>query len=279
MATDRPRDILVLGGTGKTGRRVAERLRTAGHRVRVASRANDPAFDWERPETWGPVLAGARAVYVAYYPDLAVPSAPEAIERITHLAHAEGVERLVLLSGRGEDDALRAEEVVQGGQVPWTIVRCSWFAQNFSEGHFAEQIASGEVALPVDTVREPFVDADDIADVAVAALTMPGHERKLYELTGPRAITFAEAVDEIAAATKRPIRFTPITLEQYVTAMGDAGLPGDVVALISYLFTEVLHGRNTETRTGVRDALGREATDFRTYAQRASAAGEFAVAS
>lgn len=270
-------DILVLGGTGKTGRRVTERLRAGGRAVRVGSRRGDPAFDWQEPATWARALRGARAVYVSYYPDLAVPGAPEAIEQLVRTAQDAGVERLVLLSGRGEVEAQRAEQIVQDGNFDWTMVRCSWFAQNFSEGHFADQVAQGEVALPVDAVREPFVDAEDIADVAVAALTTPGHAHALYELTGPDAITFEQAVEEIAAATKRPIRFTPVTLEQYVTAMRDAGVPPDTISFVSYLFTEVLDGRNASTHTGVRDALDRDAGDFRAYARRTAEAAGFGV--
>ena len=179
---------LIVGGAGKTGRRVAERLRARGVPVRIASRSSAPAFDWEDRAGWPAALAGAQAAYVTYYPDLAVPGAADAIGALTETAHAAGLRRLVLLSGRGEREAEAAEQVVQASPIDSTIVRASWFSQNFSEGHFAEPVAAGEVALPVGEVREPFVDADDIADVAVAALTEDGHAGRLYEVTGPRAL-------------------------------------------------------------------------------------------
>ena len=181
--------ILVTGGTGKTGRRVAERLNARGMPVRIGSRSGEPPFDWEDRSTWEPALRGTSAAYVSYYPDLAVPGTPELIGALAERALAAGTRRLVLLSGRGEEEAERAEEALKASGAEWTIVRCSWFMQNFSESYFAEPLAAGELALPVGDVREPFVDAEDIADVAVAALTEEGHAGRLYELTGPRPLT------------------------------------------------------------------------------------------
>ena len=197
---------LVLGGTGKTGRRVVERLAARGVPTRVGSRSGEPPFDWEDRATWAPALRGVGAAYVSYYPDLAVPSAPAAVGDLAALAVELGVRRLVLLSGRGEEEAQRAERILQEAGADWTIVRCSWFSQNFSENFMLDGVLDGVLALPVGDVREPFVDAEDIADVAVAALTEPGHAGQLYELTGPRLLTFAEAVAEIADASGRDVR-------------------------------------------------------------------------
>jgi uncharacterized protein YbjT (DUF2867 family) len=206
---------LVLGGRGKTGRRVAERLVARNLPVRIGSRSGDIPFDWEDQATWAPALNNVDAVYVTYYPDLAVPGAVDAILALTALARAAGVQHLVLLSGRGEEEAERAEEVVQRSGLDWTILRCSWFSQNFSEAHFLDPILGGELALPAGNVGEPFVDANDIADIAVAALTGAEHKGQLYELTGPRLLTFSDAVDEISRATGREIRFVPLTAEEY----------------------------------------------------------------
>jgi len=170
---------LVLGGTGKTGRRVTERLRARDVAVRVGSRSGEPPFDWEDRSTWAPALDGAGRAYVSFFPDLAVPGAPEAIEELAERAISGGTRRLVLLSGRGEQEAQRAEDALQRSGADWTVVRCSWFMQNFSESFFLEQVLTGEVALPADSVLEPFVDADDIADVVVAALTEDGHSGKV----------------------------------------------------------------------------------------------------
>jgi uncharacterized protein YbjT (DUF2867 family) len=179
---------------------VVERLRTRNLPVRVGSRSGEPPFDWENPATWPGALQNVHAVYISYYPDVAAAGAVDAIRSLTELAVKSGVRRLILLSGRGEPEAERCEQLVRDSGVEWTILRASWFCQNFSENFLLEPLLAGEVALPVGHVGEPFVDADDIADVAVAALTEDGHAGRLYELTGPRLWTFAEATAEIATA-------------------------------------------------------------------------------
>jgi uncharacterized protein YbjT (DUF2867 family) len=273
MAFDTDGVTLVLGATGRTGRRVVGRLRARGISVRAGSRAGATPFDWEDEATWASALRGARAAYISYFPDLAAPGAPQAVGALADLAVRCGVERLVLLSGRGEEEAQRAERAVQSAGAEWTVVRCSWFSQNFSESYLLEPVLAGEVVLPAGDVPEPFVDADDIADVAVAALTQQGHAGRLYELTGPRLLTFADAVGEIARASGREIRFVPVTIEQYAGALAEHGLPDDVVALITYLFAEVLDGRNARLADGVELALGRAPRDFADYARRTAATG------
>ncbi|CAA9575133.1 MAG: Mlr3941 protein [uncultured Thermomicrobiales bacterium] len=268
---------LVLGGTGKTGRRVTDRLAGRGLPFRVGSRSGEPPFDWEDPATWAPVLRGAASVYVTYYPDLAVPGAVEAVRSFAGLAVGSGVRRLVLLSGRGEDEAERTEAVVQESGAEWTILRSNWFCQNFSESYLLPSVLSGEVVLPAGDVGEPFVDADDIADVAVAALTEDGHAGMVYELSGPRPLTFADAVAEIAAATGREIRYARVSPEQYATALAEEGVPADYVWLLNYLFTTVLDGRNSRPADGVRRALGRGPRDFADYARDAATAGAWDV--
>jgi uncharacterized protein YbjT (DUF2867 family) len=261
---------VVLGGTGKTGRRVVERLEARGLPVRAGSRSGTPPFDWEDPATWAPALRGASAVYVSYFPDLAVPGAAEAVTAVAELAVAAGAGRIVLLSGRGEEEAQRAERAVFEVFPDATVVRCSWFAQNFSEGYLLDGVLAGEVALPVGAVPEPFVDVDDVADVAVAALTGDGHAGQVYELTGPRPLTFAEAVEELARASGRSVRFTSVTMDEFAAEMATAGVPDDVVQLLGYLFTEVLDGRNAAVAGGVERALGRPARDFREFARAAA---------
>lgn len=265
--------ILILGGTGKTGRRIAEQLAAHGLPVRIGSRSATPSFDWEDPKTWAAALDGVRAAYVCYYPDLTVPGADEAVGAFAQLAVAMGVKRLVLLSGRGEPAAQRAEELVQQSGADWTILRCSWFMQNFSESFLLDAVLSGAVALPVGAVGEPFVDCDDIADAAVAALTDDRHIGHLYELTGPRLLTFAEAAAEIARATGRDIRFVEISIGDFKAGLIAAQLPEDLVGLLMMLFTEVLDGRNQHVVDGVSRALGRPARDFTDYANNAAATG------
>ena len=271
--------VLVLGGTGKTGRRVAARMAARGLAVRIGSRTAVPRFDWEQPATWPEALHGVDAAYVAYHPDLAAPGAADAIQSLTGLAAASGVRRLVLLSGRGEPEARRCEQIVRDSGLEWTVVRASWFAQNFSEGYLLDAVLAGEMTLPVGAVGEPFVDVNDIADVAAAALTEAGHAGQLYEVTGPRLWTFAEAVAEISRATGRSIRYAQVSPEAYATALRDAQLPEPMVALITYLFAEVLDGRNASVADGVTRALGRRPRDFTEYARDAAASGVWNPAS
>ena len=227
--------FLVLGATGKTGRRIVQRLSEVGHAVRKGSRQSDPPFDWDDHSTWDGVLDGVTAAYISYAPDLAIPGATDAIRAFVERAVEHGVRRLVLLSGRGEEEAQECELIIQRADIEWTVVRCSWFSQNFSEGEFLDMVLDGVIALPAGEVGEPFVDVDDIADVAVAALTDHGHAGQVYELTGPRLLTFAEAVDEIAFATGRAIKYVQIPPEAFTAGVAEMGLPKDIAWLLNYL--------------------------------------------
>ncbi|WP_049565576.1 NmrA family NAD(P)-binding protein [Nonomuraea sp. SBT364] len=259
--------ILVTGGTGKTGRRVADKLTALGHTVRVGSRSGTPPFAWTDRDTWAPALSGVRAAYIAYQPDLIVPGSLDDIRAFTELAVRSGVRRLVLLSGRNEPEAQACERVVRESGLEWTVVTCGWFMQNFTEGYLLEPVLEGAIALPARDVAEPFVDADDIADVAVAALTEDGHLGRTYELTGPRLLTFADAAAELSKATGREIVYIPLTMEQYAAGAAEHGVPDEVVGMLNTLFTEVLDGRNAYLADGVREALGRPARDFTDFAE------------
>jgi uncharacterized protein YbjT (DUF2867 family) len=266
--------ILVIGGTGKTGRRIADRLLKAGRQVRIGSRSVELPFDWENQDTWEPVLQGVKAAYVAYQPDLAVPGALETVEVFFDRAISSGVEKLVLLLGRGEVEAEQAEQSLQATSVDWTILRSSWFCQNFSESFFLDPILAGKVALPVvGSVAEPFVDVEDIADIAVAALTDPQHSRQLYEISGSKALTFAEAIGEIARATGRDITFVPVSTDDYRAELVRQGVPDDYIDLVLYLFATTLDGRNTPLADGVQRALGRQPRDFSDYVRQTAATG------
>ncbi|MEI5678718.1 MULTISPECIES: NmrA family NAD(P)-binding protein [unclassified Mesorhizobium] len=270
---DTTKPTLILGGTGKTGSRVAQRLAARGLPVRIGSRSGQPPFDWNDEKTWKAVLDGVGAVYITYYPDIAVPGATEAVGAFSRLAVESGVKRLVLLSGRGEPEAQRAEEELKASGADWTILRCSWFAQNFSEGFLLDSILAGEIALPAGDVKEPFIDADDIADAAVIALTEPGHVGELYEMTGPRLLTFAEAAAEIGKASGRNIRYEQISHEVFFETLRQAGIPAEFFGLMTELFTEVLDGRNTYVTDGAQRILGRAPRDFSDYARDTAATG------
>jgi len=259
-------NILVIGGTGKTGRKVATKLTELGHKVRIGSRSATPAFDWDNSETWTEALQGMDKVYITFQPDLAVPGALEAIEELTKQAKRCGIKKLVLLSGKGEREAELCEQVVIHSGLDYTIVRASWFNQNFSESFFLEPILEGFVALPQADVKVPFVDTEDIADVAVEALLNEKHNGNIYQLTGPRLLTFKDVVEEISEATEREIIFTSISLAAYVKAMKEQGIPENFVWLVEYLFSEVLGNPIiSEITNDIEKVLGRKPIDFSEY--------------
>ncbi len=263
--------ILIIGGKGKTGSRVAERLQAKGKEIRFASRST--GFDWTDRNTWAAAIEGAAAAYITYYPDLAAKGAPDDIDALAKLAVSLGVKRLVLLSGRGEPEAQESEKRLIASGAEWTVVRASWFNQNFDEGQLAPMILDREVALPVSSVSEPFIDADDIADVVTAALTDTRHIGELYEVTGPRLLTFAEAINEIGRASGREVAFHTISNGEFEGGLTAAQVPADLAELLVELFTVVLDGRNEYLTDGVQRALGRAPKDFTDYARSAAARG------
>lgn len=267
-------NILVIGGTGKTGRKVASKLTIAGHNVRIGSRSSSPSFDWENPETWSESMQGMDKVYITFQPDLAVPGALEAIEELTKQAKRCNVKKLVLLSGKGEREAELCEQVVIHSGLDYTIVRASWFNQNFSESFFLEPILEGFVALPQAEAKVPYVDTDDIADVVVEALLSDEHNGNIYQLTGPRLLTFKDVIQEISEATQRDIAFTPITLAAYTNAMKQQGVPSDFIWLVEYLFSEVLvNPSNSEITNDIQKVLNRTPKDFSDYVKETVATG------
>jgi len=275
--TETPRNeegiTLVLGGSGKTGRRIVQRLKSRGVPTRVASRSSSPSFDWNKPEDWDAVLDGVTSVYISYSPDLAIPGATDSIQQFVDKAADCGVGRFVLLSGRGEEEAQACEKIVQASDIEWTIVRSSWFMQNFSEGEFLQLVLGGTIALPAADVPEPFIDVNDIADVAVAALTEPGHAYEIYEVTGPRLLTFTELAKEISEAAERDVQFVQIPAEAFAQGIEESGIPQDIAWLLNYLFDTVLDGRNAYVGDGVKRALGREPADFSAFARRIAERG------
>ncbi|MFK7842821.1 MAG: NAD(P)H-binding protein [Sphingorhabdus sp.] len=262
---------LVIGGTGKTGRRVVDRLGQMGREVRIGSRSSVPSFDWDREDSWSATFDGVTNVYITYSPDLAMPGAPDAIRALVQLAKQADVKRLVLLSGRGEKEAQACEQIVQESGLEWTIVRASWFNQNFSEGAFVDMVLAGAITLPAGDTVEPFVDVDDIADVAVAALTEDHHKGQVYEVTGPRPMSIADVAADISRATGREIAFVDVPHDVFVAEVSNSGAPKEVIWMLDYLFSTVLDGRNSRLTDGVQRALGRPPRDFADYARDAAA--------
>lgn len=270
MTNDNP--ILVIGATGKIGARVALQLEKRGQANRPVSRSTTPAFDWEEPSSWLPAMRDMRSAFVSFMPDLAAPGAPDVIERFAATAKAEGLRKLVLLSGRGESGAEESEARLHQSGLDYTVVRASWFNQNFNEGHLLSSVLGGTLALPAGNKLEPFVDADDVADVAVAALLDDRHNGKIYEVTGPRLMTFADAAREIATATGRPLDYAPISLEDFHAALLPV-MGKQSADLLADLCAEVFDGRNEWLGDGVQQALGREPRDFSDFVRTAIAGG------
>ena len=276
--TEDKKITLVIGGTGKTGKRVADQLIQKGHEVRIGSRTAIPAFDWDRESGWDAALEGVSSIYITYSPDLAMPGATDAISALVSRARLRGAKRLVLLSGRGEKEAQACEEIVQDSGLEWTIVRASWFNQNFSEGAFIDMVLGGAITLPAGGTPEPFVDGDDIAEVAVTALIEDGHNGEVYEVTGPRLMTMSDIAAELSAATGREIAFVDVPHDAFIEELTQSGAPKDVVWMLDYLFSTVLDGRNAHLTDGVERALGRVPKDFADYARDVAATGAWKVA-
>lgn len=266
--------MLVLGATGKTGRRVVERLRGQGATVRAGSRGAERPFEWADRQGWGAVLEGVTTLYITYQPDLALPQAQDDIAALLAMA-AEGgtVRRVVLLSGRGEPGAQACERLVQASGFEWTVVRASWFAQNFDEGMLAQAVRSGVLALPAGDVAEPFIDVEDIAEIVVEAMLGDQHVGQLYEVTGPGLWTFGEVAHLLTQVTGRPVRYVPCTPAQMEAGLCASGLPAPMAAALTHLFVMVLDGRNAHTCDGVERALGRPAGSLEDFARRAAARG------
>lgn len=267
-------NTLVIGGTGKTGSRVVKQLQNKGIEPRIGSRSATPSFDWDNKETWVKALEGIEKMYVTYYPDLAVPGAKKAIESLTHLAKELGVKKIVLLSGKGEIEAEACEKIVIESGIDYTIVRASWFNQNWSESFFLDPIISGEVALPMSDVLIPFVDANDIAEVASTVLFDDSYNGEIIEVTGPELITFKEIIDIISKTSNRSLNFYDITLEQYIDGMKQMQIPNNVVWLIEYLFSHVLtNQKNQQVVNDIERVLGRKAKAFIEYAKETAKTG------
>ncbi|TYA69898.1 NmrA family NAD(P)-binding protein [Seonamhaeicola marinus] len=271
-------NYLIIGGTGKTGRKVVNNLKELGLNVKVGSRNASPKFDWQDSNTWSEALENIDKVYITFQPDLAVPGALQAIENLSKLAKEKGVKKLVILSGKGETEAEACEQVVMNSGIDYTIVRASWFNQNFSESFFLDPILSGQVNLPCPEAKVPYVDTSDIADVVTEALLHDEHNGKIYEITGPRLLTFEEVISEIAKVTNRDIQFNPINLEQYIGFLKDNDVPADYVWLIDYLFSNVLtNPNNSVVSHDVEKVLKRKAKDFSDYVTETAATGVWNV--
>ncbi|GAA0902729.1 MULTISPECIES: NAD(P)H-binding protein [Streptomyces violaceusniger group] len=273
------RPILVIGGTGKTGRHVVDRLRRRGKEVRALSRSTPVPFDWFDESTWKTAVSGAGAAYLV---DAQNEHAAERMRAFAPFAVAQGVERLVLLSARGWADSgdpgmLATEDAVRDSGGAWTILRPTWFMQGFAEDDLMRApVLAGEVRLPAGDGLEPFIDTEDIAETAAAVLTREGDEGCTYELSGPRALTLAEAVAAIAEASGRPVRYVPVSEEEYVAGLVADGTPEDAARFVARLWGWLRDGEDAHLSDGVQRVLGRAPVDLTDFVRRAAAAGAWA---
>ncbi|WP_424187330.1 NAD(P)H-binding protein [Actinokineospora sp. G85] len=273
--------VLVLGGTGKTGKRVVRHLADRGARAIAASRSGERRFDWQDRSTWGPAVRGVESIYVV---DSQTENAAELLSEFVRDAVAAGTRRLVLLSARAweqadDDSVFAVESVVQDSGAGWTVLRPTWFAQNFSEDAFlSDAVVAGDVPLPTGDGLEPFIDAEDIAEVAAAVLTEDGHDGRTYALSGPRTLTFGDCVAEIASATGREISFRAVTEDDYAKHLLDRGFDADYAAFAAELLGSVAAGGGDYLSDGVQRVLGREPRSFADYARTTAATGAWTPA-
>jgi uncharacterized protein YbjT (DUF2867 family) len=254
-------ELLLLGGTGRVGRRLARVLREQGQDVRVASRggSGDVVFDWDDEATWRRAVDGVEGVFVVG-PGSARDWSGK-LARLLEEAAGAGVRNALLLSARGvefhpEGAVARAEEALREGPLAWTILRPSHFAQNFTEAMFVPD-ANGEVRAPVGDAKHPFVDVQDVAEVAAAALARRDHDGKVIAISGPEAVAFADAAALVGGT------YTPESRDEHVEALRAAGTPEGYVAWRMAMLDGIARGDDAYISDGVRATLGRDATPLR----------------
>lgn len=262
--------LLLLGGTGKTGRRLAERLEAQGHTARAVGRATTPRFDWRDESTWAPALRGVDGVFIVG-PGSASDWSP-LLERFLATAAEQHVRHAVLLSARGveflSDGAVaRAEAALKRSPLAWTILRPSHFAQNFTEAMFVPD-DTGAFYAPVADGREPFIDVDDIADVAAVALTSDEYDGRILELSGPRAIDFDEAARILTEVTARPVRYVSESDDAHIARLRGQGLPEGYIEWRMAMLRGIASGSDAYLSHDVEAVLGRPATTFEAWARR-----------
>jgi len=262
--------VLVTGGTGKTGRRVAEQLLAAGSEVRVASRGGPHPFDWTDSDTWAAALDGVSAAYLVGPPRGGDASA--AMIAFVQAAMARGARRFVLLSGspmpEGGPGAGQTHRWLRENAADWAVLRPSWFMQNFSEALHLETIRDeGAIYSAAEDGRVPFISADDIAACAVAALTGPAALNRDFILTGPEPISYDTAARHISDAAGRPIVHRRISAEDLAARHQAAGAPAPLAQMLGIMDVMIAGGAEDRTTECVRDLTGRAPTGFDTFAQ------------
>ncbi|MFK4811148.1 NAD(P)H-binding protein [Devosia sp. ZW T5_3] len=271
---------LVLGSNGMIGRRLAPMLESRGVDVRSASRSatGSSHFDWHDKATYGPALEGNRAVYLVVADPGAEPDAT--VLPFLEEARLAGVGKIVAVSSlgvtiSGEPDTsprLRLEQLIAQSGLDWTILRPGGFNQNFSESFLLPGIMrAGMVATATGSGPVAFVDAEDIAAVAAVALTESGHEGQHYSLTGPEALTFAQATAVIAEAAGRPIAYQALSETQFAGILAGAGIPPHAIAIMVRDQLAISRDEATVVSATVPELTGRKARTFADFAKAAAA--------
>ena len=266
--------ILILSGKGKTGRRVAAQLEVRGVPFRLASRSSEQRFDWYDESTWSATIASADTAY------LAPPVGPTGLAqagRFIQQAAAEGLRRVVLLSGRGVgspgrdfavyDGTLDLEHAVQASGAVWTIVQPAWFAQGFSEDFLRYHVLAGEIRLSAGTGAEAWIDTNDVGDVMTAALLDEAYTGQVIAISGPRPLTMAEVADALSTATGRPITYAELEPEKHVGELVEQGLTQEDAEAVRDLFAVIRNHRSEYVSDGVQQVLGRAPRDFAVWAR------------
>ncbi|MDX6260966.1 MAG: hypothetical protein QOH84_2654 [Kribbellaceae bacterium] len=278
MTTTTP--ILIIGGKGKTGRRVAAQLDARGVPYRLASRSSEQRFDWYYESTWSPTVAGIDTAY------LAPPVGPTGLAqagRFIKQAAAEGLRRVVLLSGRGVgspgrdftvyESSVELENSVRASGADWTIVRPAWFAQNFSEDFLFDYVLGSEIRVAAGDGGEAWIDTNDVGDVMTAALLDERHTGETYSLSGPRTLTMAEVATELSTVTGRPIKYVDLEPEEFVAELVGYGQTLEDSEAVRDLFAVIRNHRSDYVSAGVQQVLGRAPRDFADWAQETAKTG------
>ncbi|MFD0903507.1 Rossmann-fold NAD(P)-binding domain-containing protein [Actinomadura sediminis] len=262
--------VLVTGGTGKTGSALVELLRARNTPVRVASRTPPPGpdtvrFDWHDPATHGPALHGIDRIFLV--PPLATVDPMPHVGPFLDDAERLGVRRVVLLGSAVElPNAPGALELAaRVRSTPgWAVLRASGFMQNFLSPHpLGERIRRhGEIRTAAGDGRLGWIDARDIAAVAAVLLSAPGIDQGDHLLTGPKALSYAEAATIITARTGRPVRTVRIGVDEQAAAYRAAGMPADFAAALAAVEESIRAGREDHVTTTVLDLTGRPPRSF-----------------
>lgn len=265
--------VLVTGGTGKTGQRVATLLAGRGVEARVAMRLprqpGQVRFDWRDAGTFNDALDGVGAAYlVAPTDDLDIlPAMQPFLER----ALERGLGRLVLLSASSLEEGgpmMGAVHAWLRAEAPaWSVLRPTWFMQNFTEHQHAHTIReAGAIYSATGDGRVTFIDAEDIAAVAAEALAGPGLPNGDLVLTGPEALSYGAVADLIAAAVGRPVRHHRLSVPEMAQRFEQVGLPAGYAAALAAMDGAIAEGSENRVTGEVERVVGRPPTSFAAFA-------------